>query len=86
MAPSKMREIDSRQSDGIHVQLLWGEQDGRLAVIVTDIKTGGAFCLDVREGEQAHEVFHHPYAYAAWHGIDTAKAARGAKSDVPLAA
>lgn len=68
---TSMRELHSRMNDGIHVCMLWDEGDGQLAVSVTDIRTGGAFCLEVRDGENAMEVFHHPYAYAAWHGVET---------------
>ena len=70
--PTEMRELDTRLSDGIHVRLLWDEGDGQLVVSVTDVRTGAAFCLEVREHEEARDVFHHPYAYAAWHGVDTA--------------
>jgi hypothetical protein len=66
-----MRELHSRVNDGIHVRLLWGERDGRLAVTVTDTRTAEAFCIEIRDGENALEVFHHPYAYAAWHGVET---------------
>ena len=59
------RELDRRTSDGIEVQLLWCQNDGRVTVAVTDTKTGEAFELPVRDGESALEVFHHPYAYAA---------------------
>jgi hypothetical protein len=59
-----MRELDSRVSDGLHVQLLWGQHDGRLAVAVTDMKTGVAFSVDVPDGVRSLDVFHHPFAYA----------------------
>jgi hypothetical protein len=59
------RELDSRTSDGIEVRLLWNEHDGRVLVAVNDAKTGDAFAVEVREGDQAMDVFHHPYAYAA---------------------
>ncbi len=59
------RELDRRTSDGIDVRLLWCQNDGHVTVSVTDAKTGEAFELVVREDERAHEVFHHPYAYAA---------------------
>jgi hypothetical protein len=59
------RELDSRTSDGIEVRLLWSEHDGRVLVAVNDSKTGDAFSVEVREGERALDVFHHPYAYAA---------------------
>jgi hypothetical protein len=60
-----MRELDSRVNDGLHVQLLWGQHDGRLAVSVTDMKTGVAFSVDVPDGARSLDVFHHPFAYAA---------------------
>ena len=69
-----MRELHSRFNDGIHVRLLWREHDDRVVVAVDDAKTGDSFVLDVHAGESAMEVFHHPYAYAAWYGIDTSPA------------
>ena len=66
-----MHELHSRISDGIHVRLLWSKQDDRVAVAVDDAKTGDAFTVDVRNGDRALDVFHHPYAYAALRGIDT---------------
>ena len=84
--PTTMRELHSRDNDGIHVRLLWSEREGRLSVAVTDIRTAEAFCIEVRDGENALEVFNHPYAYAAWHGVDTAGVFAAGESDVPLAA
>jgi len=90
--PTAMRELHSRVNDGLHVRLLWGEDDGHLAVSVSDIRTGRDFLLEVREGEDAMEVFHHPYAYAAWHGVDTGTLVRFSEpelsdySDISLAA
>lgn len=59
------RELDSRNSDGIHIQLLWYPGDGRVSVAVSDSKTGATFELDVSRADRALDVFHHPYAYAA---------------------
>jgi hypothetical protein len=59
-----MRELDHRSSDGIDVRLLWCERDGRVLVAVNDAKTGEAFTIEVREGENAMQVFNHPYAYS----------------------
>lgn len=59
------RELDSRTSDGIHVQLLWHPLDGHVSVAVNDTKTDEAFELEVRYGQQPLDVFRHPYAYAA---------------------
>ena len=68
------RELDSRMSDGIHVSLLWCEPEGRVSVAVNDTKNGATFSLDVHDGECPREVFMHPYAYAAWHGVETSPA------------
>lgn len=59
------RELDSRSSDGIEVRLLWHPQDSRVSVSVNDTKTGESFELQVRHGDRALDVFHHPYAYSA---------------------
>ena len=64
-APNASRELDSRTSDGIEVQLLWHPLDGHVSVTVKDGKTGEAFELVVRPGQRALDVYHHPYAYAA---------------------
>ena len=65
------RELDRRESDGIEVRLLWRPHDDVALVAVADARTGEAFSIEVREGERALDVFHHPFAYAAWHRIDT---------------
>ena len=59
-----MRELDHRNSDGIDVRLMWNEHYGRVLVQVNDAETDESFTVEVREGENALKVFHHPYAYA----------------------
>ena len=59
------RELDSRETDGIHIQLLWHAHDGHISVTVNDSKTGQTFELEVPHRHRALYVFHHPYAYAA---------------------
>jgi hypothetical protein len=66
-----IRELDRRISDGIEVRLLWRPQDEVVLVAVSDARTEESFAIEVREGEKPLDVFHHPYAYAAWHGIET---------------
>jgi hypothetical protein len=73
---SLLRELDHRKTDGIDVWLLWSEDDGTVTVSVADDKTGDRFTIEVRDDERPMDVFHHPYAYAAWHGIDTRAEAR----------
>jgi hypothetical protein len=67
--PQTTRELHSRVNDGIRVRMLWHQHDGRVTVAVSDSKTGDAFAVEVRDGERPMDVFDHPYAYAAWHGI-----------------
>jgi hypothetical protein len=66
-----MRELHHRSSDGIDVRLLWSKDEGRVAVAVSDAKTGEAFTLEVRASERPIDVFHHPFAYAASRGRRT---------------
>jgi hypothetical protein len=73
--PHTTRELHNRVTDGIDVRMLWREHDGRVTVAVADSKTGDAFVVEVRDGERAMDVFHHPYAYAAWHRIETSPVA-----------
>jgi hypothetical protein len=78
--PDVPRELDSRTSDGIEVQLLWHPLDGHVSVTVNDTKTGERFELAVRPGQRALDVYHHPYAYAADGGTFAAKAPSSAPS------
>jgi len=66
-----LRELDRRSNDLLDVVLLWHEGDDRVLVAVEDEKTGVRFEIEVHDRAQALDVFHHPYAYAAWRGIDT---------------
>jgi hypothetical protein len=61
-----LRELDHRVADGIDVRMLWDPTANRVVVAVSDFKTGEAFDIEVGEGESALEVFHHPFAYAAY--------------------
>jgi hypothetical protein len=84
--PTSMRELHSRVNEGVHIRLLWCENDGRLAVAVTDTRSCEAFSIEIRDEEDALDVFNHPFAYAAWHGIKTpARPVREQRAD-PLAA
>jgi hypothetical protein len=52
------------------VTLLWTPAGGDLAVCVLDDATGRSFELTGIDGTSALDVFHHPYAYAAFRGVD----------------
>ncbi len=71
-----LRELDHRTSDRIDVWLLWRERDNQVLVSVADDKTGDQFTIEIRDGERALDVFNHPYAYAAWHGVEINAAPR----------
>jgi hypothetical protein len=58
-------ELAHRGGDGIQVLLLWDRGDGRLAVVVDDLRNGGSFELVADDGRQALDAFYHPFAYAA---------------------
>ena len=58
------RELAARESDGIHVLLLWHPCENALTVEVEDARLGDSFQLAVAP-ERALDAFYHPFAYAA---------------------
>jgi hypothetical protein len=68
-ADGSEKELDFRENDGIEVVLLWCEGDEYLIVEVVDTRTFDAFRLEVAATEVL-DAFHHPYAYAASHGVE----------------
>jgi hypothetical protein len=64
-------ELASRESNGIHVSLLWRRCDGHVKVSVFDAGSETGFDLDVA-GDSPFDVFHHPFAYAAFRNLDVA--------------
>jgi hypothetical protein len=65
-----VRELDERVSSGIQVRLLWCEPDDTVWVVVVDTRSGDTFRLEVARDERPHDVFEHPFAYAAARGIE----------------
>ena len=63
------RELDRRATDGVDVALLWDAATDSLSVAVYDDRTGEAFELQV-DAHEAVDAFRHPYAYAAFRGVD----------------
>jgi len=61
------RELDHRHSNGIDVTLSWSPARNTLYVTVAD-DAGDSFELVV-EAHEALDVFHHPYAYAAFRSV-----------------
>jgi hypothetical protein len=58
------RELAARESDGIHVALLWHPGEDALTVSVEDARVGDGFQLAVAP-DRALDAFYHPFAYAA---------------------
>jgi hypothetical protein len=61
---------DDRTADGIEVALLWHTSRDFLSVVVSDTKIGKTFELVLDERDNAVDVLHHPYAYAAHRGLE----------------
>jgi hypothetical protein len=63
-ATTDTRELAARESDGIHVLLLWHPRANALTVSVEDARLGDCFQLSVAP-HRALDAFYHPFAYAA---------------------
>jgi hypothetical protein len=64
ISTARTRELAARESDGIHVTLLWHAGENALTVSVEDDRAGDRFQLAVAP-DRALDVFYHPFAYAA---------------------
>jgi hypothetical protein len=62
--------LASRKNAGIRVTLLWAADTNSVAVLVCDDSTKEQFELVVEPGANPLDVYEHPYAYAAWRGIE----------------
>jgi len=60
----QVRELAARESDGIHVVLLWHPRENALTVSVEDARLGDCFQLAVAP-DRALDAFYHPFAHAA---------------------
>jgi hypothetical protein len=58
------RALAARESDAIHVALLWHPGENALTVSVEDERAGDRFQLAVA-ADRALDAFYHPFAYAA---------------------
>ena len=64
------RELNYRTADGVEVTLLWHASRNFLSVVVSDARIGEIFELVLDELDDAMDMFHHPYAYAAHRGLE----------------
>ena len=67
--PPGSRELAVRASSGTQVRLLWQQGTRRLWVEVWEPATASALRIRAQP-ENALDVFHHPYAYAAARGLE----------------
>jgi hypothetical protein len=63
-ATPQTRELAARESDGIHVLLLWHPNENALTVSVEDARIGDRFQLAVSP-DRALDAFYHPFVFAA---------------------
>jgi hypothetical protein len=61
-------ELAYREADGIEVSLLWSPADDSLTVVCSHARTEERFAISAGR-DNALDVFHHPYAYAARNDI-----------------
>lgn len=59
----RSRELAARESEGLHVRLLWDPIADAVTVAVEDLRAGDRFHLAVAR-ERALDAFYHPFAYA----------------------
>ena len=65
MSPAmQTRELAARDSDGVHVLLLWHPAENAVTVSVEDARFGETFQIAVAP-DRALDAFYHPYAYTA---------------------
>ena len=68
-SPAARRVLAERKNEGIQVTLLWAADTNAISVLVRDDGTDDQFELSVEPADALH-TFEHPYAYAAWRGVD----------------
>jgi len=64
-----LQELAYRATDGVEVGLFWNRATSAVTVVVDDARSGDLFEVEVAP-QNALDAFHHPYAYAARHGIE----------------
>ena len=65
-----IHELEYRAADGVEVALFWIVGTKDLFVVVHDSNNGDVLELPVDHGINAYDVFNHPFAYAAGHGLE----------------
>ena len=68
--PAARRVLAERNNAGIQVTLLWAKDTNAVSVLVRNDGIDDQFELSVEPAADALDTFEHPYAYAAWRGIE----------------
>jgi hypothetical protein len=86
METQTFTELAQREGDGLVVSLMWNRADNALRVSIANAETGEEFELDAHP-DNALDIYYHPFAYAAYRGLDYGAWTAGpAASDEALAA
>lgn len=70
VAPRPGVVLARRMNGATRVTLRWAEAANLVFVDVRDCLTGHEFRLVVPPGANAVDMYEHPYAYAAWQGVE----------------
>lgn len=62
MTTTNLRELATRENDGVEVSLYWNPVGDDVYVLVSDVKTGDRFEIEVGSRSPL-DVFNHPFAY-----------------------
>jgi hypothetical protein len=63
MTTTNLKELATRENDGVEVSLYWNRAQNSVYVLVSDEKTGDRFEIEVGS-RSALDVYNHPFAYA----------------------
>jgi hypothetical protein len=81
METQAFTELAQRAGDGIVVSLMWSRADNVLRVSIANTQTGEELELDAHP-DNALDIYYHPYAYAAYRGLDYGSWAGGAPARI----
>lgn len=63
MTTTNLKELATRENDGVEVSLYWNPAGDDVYVLVSDERTGDRFEIEVG-GRSALDVYNHPFVYA----------------------
>jgi hypothetical protein len=70
-----VRELASREGDGVHVRLLWDTSNDGLILAIATARTGVVVAVPVRR-DRGLDAFYHPSVYAGA-AVESGRPARG---------